>query len=154
MASQAILSRIFNPPRSRFDSSEMARPLQSGLGCPCMTYTSMKSRPAMTAIAAVIALSSTPLFAQNIEPVAEGPAPVVDTPPAPAADPIAPLPTTDTVTTTDPLAPEAAAKPAARKATPVKKTTAAHARPAPAPVASAAPATAHGKAGTGECENA
>ncbi|HMI41269.1 MAG TPA: hypothetical protein VK485_08600, partial [Sphingomicrobium sp.] len=68
-----------------------------------MTHRNIKIRPAMTAIAAVIALSSTPLFAQSTGPVAETPAPVVDTPPPPAADPIAPLPTTDTATTADPL---------------------------------------------------
>jgi hypothetical protein len=101
----------------------------------------------MTAIAAVIALSSTPLFAQNIEPVAT-PAPAIDMTPAPAAaDTLAPAPAADTATTVDPLAPEAAAKPAVRKATAAKtkaakKATVAPSRPAPARVASAAPTVA------------
>jgi len=109
-----------------------------------MTYPPMKIRPAMTAIAAVIGLSSTPSFAQSVDtPAAETPAPVTETTSAPivADDPLAPAPTADTTTTADPLAPEATAKPVARKATPAK-TTATRSRPAPARLASAAPAVA------------
>jgi len=110
-----------------------------------MTYHSAKIRPAMTAIAAVIALSSTPLFAQNVEPL-DTPSVPVDVTPAPvAADPLAAEPVAETPAAADPLAPKATAKTTARKATTAKaapKTTAARARPSPARVASAAPAVA------------
>ena len=98
----------------------------------------------MTAIAAVIALSSTPLLAQSADvPVVETPPPVIEAPPAPivADDPLAPAPTADTAPVADPLAAEAAPAPAARKATPAR-TTAARKRPAPARTASAATAAA------------
>ena len=99
----------------------------------------------MTALAAVIALSSTPLLAQSADvPVVATPAPVVDVTPAPVAvDPIAPV-----------ADPPVAADPVVTKTTtPVRKTTAtktsaARARPAPARVtntarpAAAAPAAA------------
>ena len=48
--------------------------------------------PAMTAIAAAIALSSTPLFAQSADEPVVTTTPAVDVTPAPAAaDPIAPI---------------------------------------------------------------
>ena len=90
----------------------------------------------MTAIAAVIALSS-PSFAQSAgEPIAVtsgpaievAPAPVTVVPPAPT-----PVPVVDMQARADPLAPEAAAKPAARKATTARSTSA-----PPSPVAARA----------------
>lgn len=78
-----------------------------------MTHRNVKIRPAMTAIAAVIALSSTAAFAQSVDT----PAPIVEsTPePAPAApDPLAPAPTvTDTTSTAEPVASETVTPPAA-----------------------------------------
>ena len=106
-----------------------------------MTHRNIKIRPAMTAIAAVIALSSTPLFAQVAdEPITSEP--IVDTAPAPAAaDPLAAEPVAETAPAADPLAAAPAAKPAARKATTARPTVA-RSRPAPARVASSAPAVA------------
>lgn len=89
-----------------------------------MTHRNLKIRPAMTAIAAVLALS-TPSFAQSAgEPIAVTSAPAIEVTSAPPA--------------ADPIAPEAAAQPAARKATPVRSTVA---RPDPVE-ARAAPALA------------
>lgn len=94
----------------------------------------------MTALAAVIALSSTPLLAQIADEPVVTTTPITDVTPEPvAADPVA-----DT-TAADPLAAEATPATPARKATPVK--TAAKARPAAtraasAPVAAAPPAAA------------
>ena len=104
-----------------------------------MTQKNMHVRSGLTAIAAVLALSSTPLAAQETTtPPAE---PVTETP-APAADPLAPEPTT--------AAPAAAeAKPAAtaKRATSTRRAStttkaAASARPARQPVRAAAPAIA------------
>jgi hypothetical protein len=104
-----------------------------------MTHRNPKIRPAMTAIAAVIALS-TPSFAQSTgDPIAVTSAPAIEVTPAPvAADPLAPAPVADTPAAADPLAAEAAAKPAARKANSAKLT-AARPRPVAARAVSAAP---------------
>ena len=97
----------------------------------------------MTAIAAVIALS-TPSFAQSTgEPIAVTSAPAIQVTQAPvAADPLAhahaPAPVPDTPAAANPLAAEATAKPADRKAT-AAKPTAARSRPVAARAASAAP---------------
>jgi len=53
-----------------------------------MTYARKSIRPGMTAIAAVLALSSTPLLAQAADPAPA--TPVVVAPPAPVAVPVAP----------------------------------------------------------------
>jgi hypothetical protein len=118
-----------------------------------MTHRNIKTHPAMTAIAAVIALSSAPLLAQSIEaPNLTTPAPATDTTAPVTADPIAPAPVVDT-SAADPLAPEVAAKPAARKAA-TAKSTAAPPRPAAARAASAAPAVAAVPAATSVPVNA
>jgi hypothetical protein len=97
-----------------------------------MTQNKM-ARPAMTAIAAVNALS-TPSFAQTMgEADAVTSSPAIETTPAPVvADTLAPVPVAD------PLAAETPAKPAARKAATAKAATARR-RPAPARTASAVP---------------
>lgn len=86
-----------------------------------MTHTENIHRSGMTAIAAVLALSSTAVFAQDAtvsQPVTETPATT-----APVADSLAPVTTTTTTETStevanDPLAPAAAATtPAARTVT-------------------------------------
>jgi len=104
-----------------------------------MTHKTPNYRPAMTAIAAVMALSS-PSFAQSaVEPVVQIPAPPVEVAPAPVeVEPIAAEPVV-TDTAADPVAAEPAAKPA-RKATTAKAATA---RPVTARTASAAPAAAN-----------
>lgn len=58
-----------------------------------MMYVVPPLRPGMTAIAAVIALSATPLFAQNIEPLPQpvGEPVVVTPPPAPSVATVAPI---------------------------------------------------------------
>ena len=128
-----------------------------------MTYTRMQNRLGMTAIAAVLALSSTSLAAQEVPdttaPV-EAPTTTTTTPEAtaPAADPLAPVaepeataPAEETTAATE-AAP--AAKPVAKKAatktvskakpssTKVASTAPSAAPAAPAPVAEAAPAPA------------
>ncbi len=112
-----------------------------------MTHRKAKICPAMTAIAAVLALSS-PSFAQSADPtVAETPAPVADVTSTPAVpDALAPEPVA-VDTAADPLAPKTVAKPASRKTTATKasaaaKGVAARSRPAPARTARAAPAAA------------
>ena len=76
----------------------------------CMTHRKFNAHPAMTAIAAAIALSSAPLFAQSIEaPNLTAPAPAADTTAPVAADPLAPdvateTPAADTPAAADPLA--------------------------------------------------
>lgn len=65
-----------------------------------MHHNPILARPRLTAIAAVLALSSTPLFAQEIDPAAASPATEAVTPPA--TDPV------PTATASDPLAPVAA----------------------------------------------
>ena len=85
-----------------------------------MTHRNIKPSMAMTAIAAVIALSSTPSLAQD----ASVPEPVIDsTPVTTTSDPLAPEPVTTTV---DTPAPEATAettakKPSVAKAAPVRR---------------------------------
>ncbi len=96
-----------------------------------MTQKIEQTRLAMTAIAAVLALTSTPLLAQEV------PDPVVDTTvePTPATpDPLAPEPTT----TQAPAATAPADEPASEPA-PVAKTSASKARAAPAARRSASP---------------
>lgn len=94
----------------------------------------------MTALAAVIALSSTPLFAQSADEPIVTTAPAIEVTPAPiVVEPVATTPTADT-TAADPLAATATTKPAARKASTVKS--AAKARPTAARAASVAPAVA------------
>jgi len=89
-----------------------------------MTYHNAKIRSAMTAIAAVLALSSTPLFAQDA--LAPDPAPeTVSEPITPTPDPLAPEPTA-------PEAPAATetANPPAKASKPVAKAKVAAAQPA------------------------
>ena len=86
-------------------------------------------RPAMTALAAVIALYSTPSFAQSVDDPVVTTTPAVDVTPAPVvADPIAPA---DTAVVADPVATRTTSTTVRKKAT-VTKTTAVRARPAPA----------------------
>ena len=97
------------------------------------------ARPAMTAIAAVIALSA-PSFAQTMgEADAVTSSPAIEVSPAPVvADTLAPVPGAD------PLAAKAPAKPAARKATtakPAARTASAAPAAAAAPAATSEPAT-------------
>lgn len=101
-----------------------------------MTHRNAKIRPAMTAIAAVLAFSSTPLFAQSVDPVVTAPAPAGDVTPAPiATEPLAAKPIV-VDTAVDPVAVEAVAKPTARKTTVTE--TSARSRPAMVRVATAA----------------
>lgn len=99
----------------------------------------------MTALAAVIALSSAPLLAQSVDEPIVTTTPPIDVTPAPvAADPVVTAPVADTAV--DPLAAEAAPAIPVRKAAPVK-TAAARSRPAAArassaPIVAAAPAAA------------
>ena len=117
-----------------------------------MTYAELQHRLGATAIAAVLALSSTPLAAQEVPSTDAPPVgattaePVAD--PAPATDPLAPTPEADTSTTTESgvaAEPAPAPKPVAKKAA-AKPSRAAErsatraAAPAPVPVAEAAPA--------------
>ena len=77
----------------------------------------------MTAIAAVLALSSTPLAAQETPSIATPPvdAPAVEPTPAPAADPLAPEPAAETSTPAETTATEAESADAAPAAKPVAK---------------------------------
>ena len=103
-----------------------------------MTYTVKHARSGLTAIAAVLALSSTPLVAQE---VTAPPDPVADTT-APAADPLAPEPTasepaaTETSATT--AAPAQKATTTRRTATRTKTTTTTTRRAASEPASAAA----------------
>ena len=103
-----------------------------------MTYSNLNVRPALTAIAAVLALSSTPLLAQVAEePVTETPAPAAETPAPAVSDPLAPEPTAETTAAPEP----AAASPVRR--TPARTTASARASaPARASAARAVPAAA------------
>jgi len=101
-----------------------------------MTYKTRHARSGLTAIAAVLALSSTSLSAQEANPP---PDPVTETPTetSPAADPLAPEPTAS-----EP-APAAEAAPVAtptRSSTPARARKAATNRAPSAPARSAAPA--------------
>ncbi|MEO5612289.1 MAG: hypothetical protein ABIT68_05960 [Sphingomicrobium sp.] len=99
----------------------------------------------MTALAAVLALSSVPSFAQSVADPVVTTTPVVDVTPAPVVvDPIAPA---DTAVAVDPVVTRTTST-TARKTT-TTKSTATHARPAPVraatvarSIASAAPAAA------------
>jgi len=102
---------------------------------------------ALPAIAAALALSSTPVLAQDAQPAPTEPAPATTAPAAPATDPLAPTPdatapATDTSTTTKTATPTvkrtARTHVTAAKAAPA----AAHAATRPAPTHSAAPAAA------------
>jgi hypothetical protein len=128
-----------------------------------MKHATSTLRPGMTAIAAALALTTTPLFAQGIDPVAPVPSePTLVTPPAPVTPPVAATPAAPeaalnipkiTVNMDDaPATAEPAAKPAETAAAPaapvqraaperVERTASA---PAPAPAAAepaAAPVT-------------
>lgn len=97
-----------------------------------MTYTREKARLATTAIAAVLAISATPLVAQEVTP----PDPATSTPTT-TADPLSPEPTAS-----EPSAPEATetAEPAAAPTPAAKSKPAATASKRTATKASAAPA--------------
>lgn len=102
-----------------------------------MTHRNAKIHPAMTALAAVIALTSTPLLAQSVDEPIVTTTPPIDLTPAPvAADP---APVIDTAA--DPLAAEAEPAAPVRKAT-AAKTAAARSRPAAARASSPAIAVA------------
>jgi hypothetical protein len=110
----------------------MLRPNGAPIGWLSMTYKTMHVRSGLTAIAAVLALSSTPLGAQE---VTTPPDPVTETPaPAPEADPLAPEPVTS-----EPAAEPAPAVTTAKKA-PAKARAATPARAARQPERTAAPA--------------
>ena len=97
-----------------------------------MTYKKMHVRSGLTAIAAVLALSSTPLGAQE---TTAPPDPVVETPsePAPAADPLAPDPAAAEPAATE-AEPATTAPPATTRRTPARaRTTAANRAPSQAP---------------------
>ena len=97
-----------------------------------MTYKKMHVRSGLTAIAAVLALSSTPLGAQE---TTAPPDPVIETPsePPPAADPLAPEPATSEPAASE-AEPATTAPPATTRRTPARaRTTAANRAPSPAP---------------------
>lgn len=101
----------------------MVRPTGAELGWLPMTYTTAYARSGLTAIAAVLALSSTPLTAQE---TATPPGPAAETPadPPPVADPLAPEPDAS-----EPAAAEAEpAPPATTRGAPPRARTAARAR--------------------------
>lgn len=118
------------------------RPNPARVGCILMTHKSIKSRTAMTALAAVIALSSTPLLAQDAsvpDPVADTAA---ETPVTVTPDPLAPDPAATTTQAPD-AADTSEAAPAARRSASTTRSSrnraAATARAAPvAPVAAPA----------------
>lgn len=98
-----------------------------------MTYHIKHVRSGLTAIAAVLALSSTPLTAQETtvpEPAAETPSE-----PAPAADPLAPEPSAAEPVTSEPEVREAAPVAAATARRAPTRARAGSERPAPAPPA-------------------
>lgn len=101
-----------------------------------MTQTNTRIRLATTAMIAALAISSTPLLAQD----AQVPDTATETPVTPAPDPLAPV--TDTATETPAAEPEASETTAApARPTATRRTiTRTEARPAPSP--RAAPATA------------
>ena len=119
-----------------------------------MNYNKPMHRTAMTAIAAVLAFSSTNLFAQDVtttQPVAETPVPgvetlapepaapaVSETTPEPASDPLAPA-ETSTATTATPKKATTTARATPRSTASVARP-ARTAAPAAAPVAAAEPA--------------
>ena len=115
------------------------RPCRAPVRCLAMTYRNMHVRSGLTAIAAVLALSSTPLAAQETT----APDPVTESPsePAPAADPLAPEPTSSEPTVSEPEATERATTPppTTRRTTTRARTAASNRTPAP-PARAAAPA--------------
>lgn len=101
-----------------------------------MSETKTQIRLATTAIVAALAISSTPLLAQDAPP----PDTSVETPVTPATDPLAPEPATDTsVAPETTVAPETS--PAARERTPARttRTTSRASTPRAASTAAAAP---------------
>lgn len=96
-----------------------------------MTYKRTYVRPGLTAIAAVLALSSTPALAQQIDPLAPTAEPVADAPLA--ADPLAPDPVVDEPIVTEEAPAETVAPAPVRRS--AARTPAA--RPGPRPVAAA-----------------
>jgi len=124
------------------------RPPVTGVGWSVtMTLTSKlyARTSALPAIAAALALSSTPVLAQDAQPVPTEPAPATTAPAAPATDPLAPAPeatapATDTSTTTKTATPTV--KRTARTHVTAAKAAPAAARAAtrPVPTHSAAPA--------------
>jgi hypothetical protein len=139
------LKRAVNLRTSKFHSSRLRngpritlRPKGAAVGWVPMTYHNLHVRSGLTAIAAVLALSSTPIAAQEtvdpLAPVSETapePAPAAD--PAPVVEPAASEPTATEAATT------AAPAPIRRTATRARPTTTS--RSASAPVRSPAPAT-------------
>lgn len=107
-----------------------------------MTYHNAKIRSATTAIAAVLALSSTPLFAQDT--LAPDPADTVTEPVTPAPDPLAPEPTATEPTATEPAAVTETASPPAKAVKPAARAKAA----APRPAAPARPTVTRSSAAT------
>lgn len=117
-----------------------------------MTKKHIMYRPALSAIIALTAISTTPAFAQEVDPLAatppaaESPAPVASDPLTPSADPVA-APTTDVAPVAETTTPEAAPVATAPKAKAATKPTARtavkrSAAPAAAATAVAAPAAA------------
>ncbi|ATE64485.1 hypothetical protein [Rhizorhabdus dicambivorans] len=105
-----------------------------------MRYATHPVRPGLTAIAAVLALSSTPSFAQAADPAA--PAPIVTPPPvvaAPAPAPVESAPATMSSTTSAPSSGGLVTVPIRPGSSTVIAPTSA--APAPAPVVEAEPAT-------------
>lgn len=110
-----------------------------------MLHNRIIARPGLTAIAAVLALSSTQLVAQEVGPAAtdttapvESPPPPAETPSATTSDPLAPEPAAESATTT--AAPAATAARATNRRATVTRAQAA--RPQARPTAAAAPAAA------------
>ena len=142
---------IFGSSPSRFESSETSRLNRNRTCFSFMTYAKLQHRMGPTAIAAVLALSSTQLAAQEVPSTDVAPLgtttaePVAD--PAPAADPLALAPAAEATTTTESAAtaePAPAPKPAAKKAAakPVRaaaRSSTRAAAPAPAAEAQVAP---------------
>ena len=128
---------------------ENAHPLTRMAGCDIMTQTNLKSRTAMTAIAAVIALSSTPLLAQDAsvpDPVADT---ATETPVTATPDPLAPNPGSTTAASPETTEAAPARKASTARATPASRRSASATRSSSnraassaraAPVAPAAPA--------------
>ena len=119
----------------------MLRPNGAPVGWLPMTHHRITVRSGLTAIAAVLALSSTPLLAQETTPP---PDPVTETSsePAPTADPLAPEPTASQPEATEPAPEEASPAPAPTRRTAARSRTAATNRASSEPVRTAAPAPA------------
>lgn len=123
-------SGIFGPPRLEFGTSKARTHSGWAFVTLCMTHRNAKVHPAMTALAAVIALSSTSLLAQPVDQPAVTTTPVIEVTPVPVVvDPVVTEPIVETPAAADPLAAKTAT-PARKAAT--TKATAARSRPAPA----------------------